>query len=155
VIDSNGQILLPGGSTIVKSWGLGRRYTDDHPKGLLAVGNLKPPRKDSSLLMVKDKFFWQAKPQYQDKPSLDFLSVLWFGVKNDGSNAGPNTQNINKALKEAARLRKVLVFPAGVYKVSDTIFVPPESKIVGALWSQIMADGKQFEDKDNPRILVK
>jgi hypothetical protein len=155
VVDSNGKIILPGGSKIIKSWALGRRYTDDHPKGILAAGDLPPPRKDKSLLYGNDVFFEKQKPQYFNKERTDFLSVLWFGAKNDGVYPNTNTKNINKALQDAARLGKILVFPAGIYKVDDTIHIPPGSKIVGALWSQIMAVGKNFENMAKPRALVR
>jgi glucan 1,3-beta-glucosidase len=155
VLDSDGKIILPGESKMIKSWALGRRYTDDYPNGVLMVGDLPPPTKDKSLLYGSDRFFEQQKPQYFNKEQSDFLSVLWFGAKNDGVYPNSNTLSINKALEEAARLGKILVFPAGVYKVDDTLYIPPESKIVGVLWSQIMAVGKNFEDMTRPKALVK
>jgi hypothetical protein len=57
--------------------------------------------------------------------------------------------------QDSADHNKILVFPAGVYKVDNSIFIPPGARIVGTLWSQIMATGKAFSDPQNARVLMK
>jgi hypothetical protein len=48
-----------------------------------------------------------------------------------------------------------LVFPAGIYTIDDTLTISPGSKIVGILWPQLMAVGKAFKDKNDPRVFIR
>jgi glucan 1,3-beta-glucosidase len=154
--NDKGRTVLQGGARTINSWSLGRRYTEQYPNGALAMGDLKSPSKDPLLLYDNDqKFFEQQKPQYENAKQSDFIDVLSFGVKNDGSYPNANALWLNIALHEAASKKKILVFPAGVYKVDDTIHIPPGSRLVGALWSQIMAVGRKFENKEDPKVLAK
>lgn len=56
---------------------------------------------------------------------------------------------------QAARLRsancKVTYFPHDVYVVTKTIYVPPRSRIVGEVWSEMSAIGSFFNDSSNPQ----
>jgi glucan 1,3-beta-glucosidase len=52
------------------------------------------------------------------------------------------------------RDRKVLFFPAGTYYITDTVYVPPGSRLVGQTWSTIMADGNNFNDATKPRTML-
>jgi hypothetical protein len=49
----------------------------------------------------------------------------------------------------------VMYFPAGIYTVADTIYVPPGTKMVGEGWSQIMGYGPKFSNEMNPWPIVK
>ncbi len=63
------------------------------------------------------------------------VSVLSFGATGDG--ATDDTAAINRAFYELfcretnPRIRRSLYFPAGRYKVTDTIKVPPYARVVG------------------------
>ncbi len=76
-----------------------------------------------------------------------------FGISNSGTGdqAGP----INALLKSAASSKSPVFFPAGVYLVESTVFIPTGSIIVGEGWSQIMGTGSFFEDESNPNVMVK
>lgn len=44
---------------------------------------------------------------------------------------------------------------AGIYLVTDTVYIPPNSRIIGeALASIIMATGHKFQDMNNPRPVI-
>ena len=62
---------------------------------------------------------------------------------------------INRALETAADKNQIVIFPAGIYVVDDTITIPVNSRIVGALWSQIMAYGPRFSDLNQTKVLAK
>jgi hypothetical protein len=49
----------------------------------------------------------------------------------------------------------LVVFEAGTYLVTDTIFVPPNTIIVGDMYSVIMATGLKFADQNNPRPVIR
>jgi hypothetical protein len=65
----------------------------------------------------------------------EFASVKDFGAVGDGET--DDTAAINRAFYELfcreknPEIRRSLYFPAGVYKVSDTILVPPYAKVFG------------------------
>lgn len=65
----------------------------------------------------------------------DFVSVKAFGAVGDG--ATDDTDAINRALYELfcresnVAIRRSLFFPAGTYKVSSTIKVPPHARLYG------------------------
>jgi hypothetical protein len=137
---------------------LGRRYTVDKTNGYSEEegGRLSPPYKLRKLLDGKN-YFERSKPQYEGLGRNNFLSVLdpRYNVKNDMTGSATNAKGINKALEDASRENKILVFPAGMYVVEDTINVPVNTKMVGVLWSQIMATGSLFQDEKKPKVLIK
>lgn len=65
----------------------------------------------------------------------DFASVRDFGALGDG--VTDDTAAINRALFELycrdtdSRVRRSLFFPAGVYRVTDTILIPPYARMFG------------------------
>jgi glucan 1,3-beta-glucosidase len=154
VTQVGGGELLRGGP--VEQWALGWRVTDQDENGRATYGPVVPqPRKPNNLLS-DGKFFTRSKPQYEDESKVKILSVLWFGAKNDGktSSASQNTKSINLALSSSAETNSVIVFPAGIYLVDDTLLLPVGARIQGALWSQIMAVGPKFGNPKKPRTLV-
>ncbi|KAF2420339.1 pectin lyase-like protein [Tothia fuscella] len=152
----NGNDLYTFDGPLCPGWGLGWSFTDDSPNDQNAWGEVTPkPTKPASLLTNGGVFFEKSKPTYGDRQASDFINVLNFNVKNDGSSATENTAGINNALASAAGGNKVLVFPAGIYAVDDTVTVPSGSRIVGVLWSQLMATGSAFSDPLNPKVLAK
>lgn len=65
----------------------------------------------------------------------DFVSVRDFGAKGDG--VTDDTSAINRALSELftrevnTEVRRSLFFPAGTYKVTNTVIIPPFAKLYG------------------------
>ncbi len=65
----------------------------------------------------------------------DFASIRDFGAVGDG--VADDTAAINRALFQLycrepnTQIRRSLYFPAGTYRVSDTIIIPPYAKLVG------------------------
>jgi hypothetical protein len=47
-----------------------------------------------------------------------------------------------------------IFFPAGIYLVKGTVYVPVGSIILGEGWSQIMGTGSYFEDALNPKVMA-
>ncbi|CAI6096608.1 unnamed protein product [Clonostachys chloroleuca] len=114
--------------------------------------NLPSSRKP--LLLEGGKYYEKSKPQYEEFPASAFLSARAYGVKGDGSS--DDTQALNALLKYAAEHGLILHLDAGIYVVTDTVYIPPNSRIVGeAMASTIMAYGPRFQDLSNPRPVVK
>jgi hypothetical protein len=107
------------------------------------------PNKPQALLNSSGNYFQRSRPQYENNPG--FIVATAHGVSNDGT--GDQSGSINALL--AAHVGTPIFFPAGIYQVQKTVFVPVNSIIVGEGWSQIMAEGPYFQDALNPQVVVR
>ncbi|PHH67945.1 hypothetical protein CDD82_976 [Ophiocordyceps australis] len=112
--------------------------------GFLTPG-LEKPRQ---LLDGEGRWFWKAKPQYEDEEP---IVATDHGVANDGQ--GDQSGGINRLL--SSNVGALVFFPAGIYQVKETVHVPVGSRIVGSGWSQIMGTGARFEKEDEPEVVVR
>ncbi len=68
----------------------------------------------------------------------------------------PVTAQLQAAINLAASRQAVLFLRHGNYYVDNEIVVPPGSRIVGEIWSNIIAvDGGSFNSPDNPQPLIR
>lgn len=89
-------------------------------------------------------------------PSSLFISPHSFGAKADGVTDDTNALNVFFAFLSQQYTQGYVGFvDAGYYKVTDTIYIPPDCRIVGeSLASVIMGSGPSFSDINNPRPVV-
>ncbi|KIX92675.1 uncharacterized protein Z520_11527 [Fonsecaea multimorphosa CBS 102226] len=99
-------------------------------------------------LMNGNKVFERSKPQYQDVPVSSFISVKSAGAKGDG--VTDDTAAIQNILNNATA-DQVVYFDHGAYVITDTVTIPPNSRITGEIWPLIMAQGTAFADINNPK----
>ena len=140
------------GASVISAWADGHRYL---PKGPGKTrGSIAPSKRPADLLDAQGKYYERSKPQYGSVPLSQFLSARTLGCRGDGKT--DDTQALNAALLKAKNEGKILFLDAGYYKVTDTIYVPPGSKIVGeALASVILSAGEGFNNMDAPKAVVK
>ncbi|KAM5444924.1 putative glucan 1,3-beta-glucosidase [Microsporum ferrugineum] len=108
---------------------------------------LPQPSKPAILLDSSGKVFERAKPQYENVPVSQFISVKSAGAKGDGKT--DDTQAI-QAVLDKATADQVVYFDHGAYLITSTIKVPKNIKITGEIWPMLMATGKAFSDMKNP-----
>jgi glucan 1,3-beta-glucosidase len=74
-------------------------------------------------------------------------------VRGDG--VTDDTANINSVLIQS--VGKVVYFPAGTYMVTDSLIIPPGSRIVGDAYASAIsaALSPKFLNPDNPTAMVK
>ncbi|EEH21782.2 hypothetical protein PABG_03998 [Paracoccidioides brasiliensis Pb03] len=149
VKSEDGDVILDG-TNHVGLWAMGRRY--DGYNGTYISGEVDAPQKAKRLLDKDGKLFYRPRPQYKDLKVDEFLIATEHDCKNDGT--GDNTGDINAFLEKAKKERKIAYFPAGVYRVGGTVFIPTGSRVQGASWSQIQGAGFYFNDIHNPRVVV-
>ncbi|OBT61060.1 hypothetical protein VE03_09163 [Pseudogymnoascus sp. 23342-1-I1] len=149
VKDSNGNVIL-GSSDKVDLWALGKRYKGY--EGQTTSGAVEAPKKGERLLDSDGKLFYRSHPQYQDFGVGQFRVATDHGCTNNGT--GDNTNEINKFLRDAQSAGEIAYFPAGIYRVGGTVFIPTGSRVVGASWSQIQGAGAYFSDIFNPKVVV-
>lgn len=155
-----GATLLTGGagSTTTAAWGLGKRYDTNNGEtsGVWQGGShyARVPNIPSSL-KSGGKILSRSKPQYETLPASSFINIKLAPFSAAGDGTTDDTAVLNAALASAQSQGKILWIPAGVYRVTDTIFIPPGSKVVGQSWSQIMGSGSLFSDHMLPRPVIK
>ncbi|KAJ5503889.1 hypothetical protein N7463_006763 [Penicillium fimorum] len=146
-----GGTVLAGGSTTISAWGQGHKYTPNGPTSF--QGAFTAPTRPSALLASgSNRYFTKSKPQYAQSPVASFISIRGAGAKGDGST--DDTTAIQSALKSAASAGKIVFFDQGTYKVTNTLYVPPGSRIVGEAYSVIMATGSVWSSITKPVPVV-
>ena len=95
-----------------------------------------------------------APPTYGNLPADQVINVKTVtNLPVFGNGIDDDTANINGIL--AQNIGKVIYFPAGTYSVSNTITIPPGSRVVGdAYASYFSAIGDNFSDASAPLALV-
>jgi glucan 1,3-beta-glucosidase len=142
---------LEGGSTTIAGWGLGHEYTPTGPSTL--SGTYSPVSRPTGLLASgSTNYYTKSKPQYEAYTTSEVVSVRSAGAVGDGTT--DDTDAINDALTSAAADGSILFFDYGIYLVSDTIYIPPGSKVVGESYPIIAASGDAFSDISNPYPVV-
>jgi glucan 1,3-beta-glucosidase len=143
VVDNSASVvLISGGATIFagssselyfESWAMGM-VCDSLSTGQCTyrTGLLNPaPNKPQPLLNSSGTYFTRSRPQYENNPG--FVVATANGVKNDGKS--DQSSAINSLL--SGHVGSVIFFPAGIYLVTQTVFVPVGSILVGEGWSQV------------------
>lgn len=150
-VNSTSGTVLEGGTTTISSWGEGHKYTPSGPstfQGTYAA----PTRANGLLASGSSAYYTKSKPQYEASPTSSFVSIRSAGAKGDGTT--DDTSAINTALSSAASSGSIVFFDQGTYKVTNTIYIPPGSRIVGESYPVIMASGSTFSNKCSPAPVV-
>lgn len=109
--------------------------------------------KAATLLDGSNSLYVRSRPQYETLDTGSFLiATKDGGCANDGT--GDQAVCINNFLTSAYAAGQIAYFPAGIYQVGSTVFVPTGSRIQGASWSQIQGSGFFFSDINNPQVMV-
>ncbi|KAF2104926.1 pectin lyase-like protein [Rhizodiscina lignyota] len=138
------------GSLDEKTYVVGHLYYDNKDDLVASKGTYVPYTKRGALTDGDGLYLQKPQPQYTEYSADAFVSVKDHGAKGDGQT--DDTVAINALLKANANC-KITYFPHGVYLVTDTIYVPPGSRIVGEVWSTISATGSKFADESNPHVM--
>jgi len=146
---SNGATLLAGGNTLIRAWGNGHSYT---PSGFSDFIGAIAPNPRPAVLLSNGRYYTRSKPQYENLPASSFLFLRDFGARGDA--AADDTAALQNAINAAVSQGKILFLDYGLYRVTDTIRIPPSAKIVGESFPVILSAGPNFNDINNPRPVV-
>lgn len=144
-VKGSGSTVLAGGTTTIRAWGQGNKYTPDGPQRFQEA--LTPTRRPAELL-DGNKYWTVIKPQYEKLPASSFISARSAGARGDGNT--DDTAALQDALNRAVSEQKVVFFDHGVYKITKTLYIPPGSRLVGEAYSVIMASGNTWASNTNP-----
>ncbi|GFF73175.1 glucan 1,3-beta-glucosidase [Aspergillus lentulus] len=157
VFDTNGKEYVEGAPSSVDTWTLGPVYfrgtTRDVSLGYSFTTPRKSPLVGTSNGLPKSPFFERAKPQYEDLDASAFVHVKDHGCKGDGST--DDTAAFQAVLDAYGNSGSVIFVDAGTYILTDTVTVPPGTRIVGEAWSQLAASGSKFSSIKYPHVMFR
>ncbi|KAF3932746.1 hypothetical protein ABW19_dt0205660 [Dactylella cylindrospora] len=151
----SGNVKLAGttGTTTISMWGQGRSYSQSQQSGVEVQASFTGFARPSGLLDSSGKILEKSKPQYADWTVDQVLSARTLGCKGDGTS--DDTAALQAAINKAAAETKILYIDHGVYVVSNTIRIPPNSRIMGEAWPLILGSGSAFSNSANPTAIFK
>ncbi|KAL8724959.1 MAG: hypothetical protein Q9181_006594 [Wetmoreana brouardii] len=138
-----------GGSRSIDAWAQGHIYTPKGPSSI--AGPISAYSRPGSLL-EGGKFYERSKPQYADIPASRFMSARTAGAKGDG--VADDTQALQDLFIQAASTSRIVFIDAGTYRITRTLNIPKESKIVGEAYPVIMSSDGFFANMQNPQPVV-
>ncbi|KAK4190867.1 glucan endo-1,3-beta-glucosidase [Podospora australis] len=121
-----------------------------------STGRLIPVTRPATLINATTKaYFTLPPPTYETfaiSQVVNVKSVPSYPVHGDGVH--DDTASLQSILNSAAETGKLVFFPHGIYLLSDTLVIPPNSRLVGEAWTQLSATGAKFADANKPRPML-
>lgn len=134
----------------------GNAYVPNGPStGAHQTGTLYSTVRAGTLVDSSGNFKTVPPPTYKEYDVSQFVnvkSVAGYTVAGDGYT--DDTVNLQHIITANAGC-KILFFPQGTYRVTNTLFFPTGSRVVGEAWSAITADGSVFWNPAAPVPMVK
>ncbi|KAF3927732.1 hypothetical protein ABW21_db0206690 [Orbilia brochopaga] len=154
MVGATGNVKLAGSSGIstISMWAQGRSYSASNKNGVDIQSAFTGFARPAGLLDATGKILERSKPQYATLTLDQVLSARDLGCTGDGST--DDTATLQAAITRAAFENKVLYIDYGVYLVSNTIYVPPGSRIMGEVWPLILGSGTAFMNANAPVPIV-
>ncbi|EHK50221.1 glycoside hydrolase family 55 protein [Trichoderma atroviride IMI 206040] len=150
-VTAGGKNVLRGSVKPGQSWIWGNVYESS---GQRAQGKFFPATRPAALVDFTGAYHVATPPTFQEysvNQVINVKSVRGLPVAGDG--VTDDTKNLQKIINSAAG-RSVLYFPHGTYLVSDTLVIPPGSRLHGEVWSEISATGSKFKNANHPVPMV-
>lgn len=152
VVTASGSCILTG--SVSNTWVYGNAYGPGSSSTARQTGTVYTTTRPASLLS-NGKYLALAPRTYQEYDVTQFVNVktvTGYTVYGDGSH--DDTSSLNSIISTYAGC-KILFFPRGVYVVTNTLFFPAGSIVVGEAWSAITASGNNFKNANSPLVMVK
>lgn len=153
VIQGPNGTLVEGGTVLLTGWGQGHQYTPQGPINF--QGTFNPFIRSQSLVgdgIVGNAYYHRSKPQYDNEPVSSFLSVRSFDGKGDG--IADDTVALNALFRTAAANNQIAFIDAGTYRVTSSIYIPKDSRVVGEAYPVIMGYGGDFINPSDPQCVL-
>lgn len=145
---AGGNVILDGGKK-VETWAQGNALAAGAQQGRVQGDVNGAPAKPESL-QGENGWFERSKPQYENVPVSQFVSLKSKGAKGDG--ATDDTAAIQAAI-DGLQDGQVLHVDHGAYLITKTVTIPAEKnvKMVGEIYSMFFITGDFFSDMANPK----
>lgn len=152
---SGGTSILTGSVAPGSSWIRGNVYSADSAAPKHSTGAKITTSRPQTL--VNSTGFYQTviPPTYAEYDVSQVLNVKDInGHPVAGDGVTDDTASL-QAILNAAAGKQLLYFPHGIYLLSDTLLIPPGSRLVGESFTEFSATGNKFKDAKNPTPMVK
>ena len=145
-------LMGTNGTSSISGYGQGNSYTGATPGEF--AGPITPVYRPIGLRALKSNdWYFRAKPSYETLPLSSFVSARSAGAKGDGYT--DDTKTMQAAIYSVANSSKVLFLDQGSYKITSTLHVPSNTKIVGEALPKIFAAGSFFANMSDPQPLLR
>jgi len=153
----DGTTVLTGSVQPGSTWIRGNIYSEDsstttpiHSNGTIIATSRPKARVNST------SFYYTIAPptykEYKISNVINVKDVTYYKVAGDGQT--DDTASL-QAIVNAAAGKNVLFFPHGTYILTDTLLIPPGSRLIGEAWSTLSAYGSKFKDPKNLKAMIK
>ncbi|KAF2172022.1 glycoside hydrolase family 55 protein [Zasmidium cellare ATCC 36951] len=154
VVTANGNPVL-NNNVQGQAWVWGNAYVPNGPNyGSHQEGTLYNSPRPSVLTPSNGDYLVIEPPSYKEYDLDQFINVKQvsgYPVYGDGNT--DDTNNLNAIISMYAGC-KILFFPSGTYIVTNTIFFPAGSRVVGEAWAAISAVGSNYYNPQSPNVMV-
>ncbi|KAJ7216702.1 pectate lyase superfamily protein-domain-containing protein [Mycena rebaudengoi] len=123
-------------------------------KGYKRGANTPSGNRAPALINAFGAYFSKSRPQYQNFKDIQFQNIMAAGFGAAGDGIKDDTVAIQNFIKTNTGCA-ILFFEAGTYLVTDTIFVPAGTIIVGQMFSVIMGSGPKFANQNAPTPVLR
>eukprot|EP01124_Arcella_intermedia_P022503 TRINITY_DN3361_c0_g1_i2.p1 TRINITY_DN3361_c0_g1~~TRINITY_DN3361_c0_g1_i2.p1 ORF type:complete len:560 (-),score=121.23 TRINITY_DN3361_c0_g1_i2:25-1704(-) len=148
VVNKGSSVLSVTGTKKIKTWAQGHIW-DNGDNTIQSTDVFSPPR--SEVLAPTGAYFQKGRPYYDNMVDVTSLGIVGDGVTD-------NTMLLGKILLTYAN-KSPLFFPYGTYILSDTVYVPAGTRLMGEVWSIFMASSNitngPFSNPANPQPLLR
>ncbi|KAG8886521.1 hypothetical protein FRB97_003032 [Tulasnella sp. 331] len=152
VVDGGNVVRLAGGTTTIRQWAQGDKYTGTGTAASYIQAAVTAPTKPAALLNSAGQIYSRGRTDYANYAPNQFASVRTAGAKGDG--VTDDTTAIQNFINKYWGCQ-ILFFDAGTYRVTNTITIPTGSIVVGEIWTTIIGDGANFSSQTTPKQVVK
>jgi glucan 1,3-beta-glucosidase len=150
-----GSAVLKGSVTPGQTWIRGHTYQNSSTSHQTISGQLIKTSRPTTLVNSTGFYYTVVPPTYQEydvSQVVNVKAVSAHPVRGDGST--DDTVSLQAIINAAASAKQVVYFPHGIYIVTDTLLIPPGSRVYGEAWTQIAASGDKFKNANQPRAMV-
>lgn len=143
-----GNVIVPGGKKIA-TWAQGNALAAGAQQGRIQGDINGAPTKPQSL-QGQNGWFERSKPQYENVPVAQFVSLKSKGAKGDGKT--DDTAAIQAAI-DGLSAGQILHVDHGAYLITKTITIPAAKnvKMVGEVYSMFFITGDFFGNMADPK----
>ncbi|KAK0657883.1 pectate lyase superfamily protein-domain-containing protein [Cercophora newfieldiana] len=157
--------LLTGSISPDESWIRGNTYSpsSSNPQ-LLSAGQRIKTTRPLPLIISNTTYSYPTIPpptyaEYTLSQIINIKDVSSHPVKGDG--VTDDTANIQAILTSYSQSNTstsakdtAFYFPHGIYILTDTLYLPPGTRMIGEALTQLSASGEKFMDADKPRAMM-
>ncbi|KAK3898482.1 glucan endo-1,3-beta-glucosidase [Staphylotrichum tortipilum] len=163
-VDSSVAATIKTGSTTTLTgstppntvWIRGNTYPASSTTPSRVDGSLLPlPRPSLLINTTSNSYPLLPPPTYASYPPSAILNVKTSSPAAAGDGVTDDTAALQAILAAAAKNNQVVYFPHGIYLLTDTLTIPPGSRLVGEAWTQLSASGAKFADAAKPRAMLR